>query len=58
MDMPRIETLEEAKHFLKGPAAYAGATSPWKEPIRSYQRAEAPLEVSQMQATGTTGKKV
>lgn len=57
MDMPRIETLEEAKHFLKGPSAYANATSPWKEPIRSYQRAEAPLEVNQAQATGTTGKK-
>lgn len=42
MDMPRIETLEEAKHFLKGPCAYTGAVSPWREPIRSYQRHEAP----------------
>ena len=41
LDMPRIESLDEAKHFLKGPAAYAKASSPWKAPIRSYQRPEA-----------------
>jgi len=41
MDMPRIESLDEAKHFIKGPLAYAGATSPWREAIRSYQRPEA-----------------
>lgn len=41
MDMPRVETLEEARHFIRGPAAYDGAPSPWKTPIRSYQRAEA-----------------
>ena len=43
MDMPHIETLEQAKHFLKGPAVYAGAVSPWREPIRSFQRPEAPV---------------
>jgi hydroxymethylglutaryl-CoA lyase len=42
MDMPRIETLEEAKHFIRGPKAYEGAPSPWKEPIRSFMRPEAP----------------
>jgi hypothetical protein len=41
MDMPRIETLEQAKHFIKGPAAYAGAPSPWKAPIRSFMRPES-----------------
>lgn len=41
MDMPRIETLDEARHFIKGPSAYAGAPSPWKAPITSYQRPES-----------------
>jgi len=43
MDMPHIETLEQAKHFLKGPAAYAGSASPWPRPIVSFQRPEAPV---------------
>lgn len=47
MDMPRVETLEEAKHFLKGPSAYAHQESPWKEPIKSYQRPEAPVALHQ-----------
>ena len=41
MDMPRVETLAQAQHFLRGPAAYAGAPSPWKGPIRSYQRSDS-----------------
>jgi hydroxymethylglutaryl-CoA lyase len=41
MDMPFIETLDEARHFIKGPGAYKGAPSPWKEPIKSPQRPEA-----------------
>jgi hydroxymethylglutaryl-CoA lyase len=41
MDMPFVETLDEARHFLRGPEVYAGALSPWKEPIRSWQRPEA-----------------
>jgi hydroxymethylglutaryl-CoA lyase len=40
MDMPRIETLEEARHFILGPKAYEGAPSPWKAPITSWQRPE------------------
>jgi hydroxymethylglutaryl-CoA lyase len=28
-NMPFVETLEEAAHFRKGPAAYAGQLSPW-----------------------------
>ena len=35
MDMPFIETEEQAQHFRRGPDAYEGATSPWKEPIVS-----------------------
>lgn len=44
MDMPRIETLEQAKHFILGPKAYAGAPSPWSAPITSYQRPESLLK--------------
>ena len=40
MDMPFVETHEEAKHFIKGPVAYQGGLSPWKQPITSYQRPE------------------
>ncbi|MFC1958180.1 citramalate synthase [Chloroflexota bacterium] len=40
MDLPFIETLEEASHFRKGPGVYADARSPWKEPIRSPARPE------------------
>ena len=42
MDMPHIETLEQAKHFIRGPKAYEGAHSPWQEPITSWMRPEAP----------------
>ncbi|MEU7814320.1 citramalate synthase [Pseudonocardia sp. NPDC049154] len=35
MDMPFIETLDEARHFRRGPAAYAGPLRPWREPITS-----------------------
>ena len=31
IDMPFIETLEEAAHFRKGPQVYAGQSSPWKD---------------------------
>ena len=43
MDMPHIETLEQAKHFIYGPKAYEGAMSPWVKPITSWQRPEAPV---------------
>ena len=42
MDMPHIETLDQAKHFIKGPKAYEGAHSPWAKPITSWMRPEAP----------------
>lgn len=40
MDMPFVETLEQAQHFRLGPAVYEGAISPWKEPITSPVRPE------------------
>jgi hydroxymethylglutaryl-CoA lyase len=39
-DMPFVETHEQARHFISGPAVYEGAMSPWGEPIVSAQRAE------------------
>lgn len=38
MDMPFIETFEQAQHFRLGPDVYKGAASPWKQPITSAQR--------------------
>ena len=35
MDLPFIETMEQAQHFRLGAQAYRGAMSPWKEPIVS-----------------------
>jgi hydroxymethylglutaryl-CoA lyase len=41
MDMPFVETFEEARHFLRGPSSYAHQMSPWKAPITSWMRPEA-----------------
>ena len=41
MDLPFIETLDQAQHFRKGPAVHRGAISPWKHPISSWQRPES-----------------
>lgn len=38
MDLPFIETLEQAQHFRLDKDVYQGALSPWKEPIRSPAR--------------------
>jgi len=38
MDMPFIETFEQAQHFRLGPSAYEGAPSPWPRPITSPAR--------------------
>jgi len=38
MDMPFIETAEEAQHFRLGPSVYADAPSPWRTPISSPAR--------------------
>jgi len=40
MDMPLVETIEQAQHFRLGPQAYASAPTPWKAPIRSAARDE------------------
>jgi hydroxymethylglutaryl-CoA lyase len=40
MDLPFIETLEQATHFRRGRDAHAGAISPWAKPIQSWQRPE------------------
>ena len=52
MDMPRIETLEQAKHFILGPNVYEGAPSPWKAPITSRQRPQAPVQQNAAEDTG------
>jgi hydroxymethylglutaryl-CoA lyase len=44
MDMPFVETLEEARHFVRGPEAYAHQMSPWKAPIASRMRPEVPAD--------------
>jgi hydroxymethylglutaryl-CoA lyase len=41
MDMPFVETFEEASHFRRGPEVYAHQQSPWKHAITSAQRDEA-----------------
>jgi hydroxymethylglutaryl-CoA lyase len=38
MDMPLIETVEEAQHFRLGPSIYDGCMRPWKVPVRSADR--------------------
>ncbi|MGD6980913.1 MULTISPECIES: hypothetical protein [Citricoccus] len=40
MDMPFVETFEQAQHFRLGPSVYEGALSPWREPVRSPARDE------------------
>lgn len=38
MDLPFIETEQEAQHFRLGPSVYAGARSPWTKQITSSMR--------------------
>lgn len=40
MDMPFVETFEQAQHFRLGPSVYEGALSPWRQPVRSEARDE------------------
>lgn len=44
MNMPFVETFEQAQHFRSGPIAYAGAPSPWKTVITSPSRDRLGLE--------------
>jgi hydroxymethylglutaryl-CoA lyase len=57
MDMPFIETLDEAKHFLRGTAAYAHQSSPWHAPIRSWMRPEPMSNVGDARANGAHGER-
>jgi hydroxymethylglutaryl-CoA lyase len=41
MDMPFIETEQQAQHFRLGPSAYEGAPSPWTHPIESPARSSS-----------------
>lgn len=38
LNMPFVETIEQAKHFKKGPAAYEGGIYPYKKPIATPYR--------------------
>ena len=38
LNMPFVETMEQAKHFMNGPKAYKGGIYPYKEPIISPYR--------------------
>lgn len=40
MDMPFVETFEQAQHFRLGAGVYVGALSPWREPVTSPVRDE------------------
>lgn len=40
MDMPFVETFEQAQHFRQGPEVYEGALSPWREQVTSPVRDE------------------
>jgi hydroxymethylglutaryl-CoA lyase len=44
MDLPFIETEEQAQHFRLGPQAYEGARSPWAEPIVSSARTKLGID--------------
>ena len=47
VDLPFVETEEQARHFALGPAALGSdAISPWKEPIRSAQRDAVEAELT------------
>jgi hydroxymethylglutaryl-CoA lyase len=46
MDLPFVETVEQAQHFRLGPGAYAGAPSPWKAPIRSAARDDVEARIA------------
>jgi hydroxymethylglutaryl-CoA lyase len=56
MDMPFIETLDQAKHFIKGPSVYQGAPAPWQDSIKSFQRPDGSKpEKSDVQSTPEAG---
>jgi hydroxymethylglutaryl-CoA lyase len=58
MDMPFVETFDEAKHFLRGPATYAQQSSPWKAPITSWMRPEPVAPPPAVRTNGAVGERV
>jgi hydroxymethylglutaryl-CoA lyase len=58
MDMPFVETFEEAKHFLRGPATYAAQSSPWPAPITSWMRPEPAARPPEIRTNGAVGERV
>jgi hydroxymethylglutaryl-CoA lyase len=58
MDMPFVETLDEAKHFLKGPATYAQQSSPWSAPITSWMRPATESTAPEPRSNGVVGERV
>lgn len=59
MDMPFVESIEQAQHFRLGPSVYADAPSPYREPIASPARdaVEAGLPVPVAVPAVSTGPK-
>jgi hypothetical protein len=55
MDMRFVETLDDAKHFLRGPAMYAQRSSPWKAPITSWMRPAGTGSAPDAGALGANG---
>lgn len=55
MNMPFIETAEQAQHFWRGPSVYTGAKSPWSAPIVSPMRTAAEAHAVQSGATAPPG---
>jgi hydroxymethylglutaryl-CoA lyase len=51
MNMPFVETFEQAQHFRVGPSAYEGAPSPWKTLITSPSRDRLALEQDKAEAS-------
>jgi hydroxymethylglutaryl-CoA lyase len=58
MDMPFVETLDEAKHFLKGPATYAQQSSPWSAPITSWMRPTTQSTAPEPRPNGVVGERI
>jgi hydroxymethylglutaryl-CoA lyase len=58
MDMPFVETLDEAKHFLKGPATYAQQSSPWNAPITSWMRPASAASPPEPHTNGVAGERM
>jgi hydroxymethylglutaryl-CoA lyase len=57
LDMPFVETKEQAEHFRRGAPAYHGARSPWTQPVTSPVRTAVdqggdPSRAAQQQADG------